>query len=77
MLKFEIFNYLFLLIKLSPHAPFEFSFMDDRFEAIYRSDLQLKKAAGGAVIFITAFVLIAAQCLKTAMANPVRSLRSE
>lgn len=32
--------------ELSPHAPFEFSFMDDRFEALYRSDLQLQKAAG-------------------------------
>ena len=153
--------------QLSPHAPFGFSFMDDRFEAIYRADLQLKKAAGiatglnllivflgifgivaftltrrnkemavrkvlgaglvdiirlffqdyaglimlanifawplayvvtdkwlsnyayritqgigpyvavGAIIFVTAFVLIAAQCLKTAMANPVTSLRAE
>jgi ABC-type lipoprotein release transport system permease subunit len=153
--------------ELSPHAPFGFSFMDERFEAIYRADLQLKKAAGiatglnllivflgifgivaftltrrnkemavrkvlgaglvdiirlffkdyaglivlaniiawplayvvtdrwlsgyayritqdigpyvavGAIIFVTAFVLIAAQCLKTAMANPVRSLRAE
>jgi putative ABC transport system permease protein len=153
--------------ELSPHAPFDFTFMDDRFEALYRADLQLKKAAGiatglnllivflgifgivaftltrrnkemavrkvlgaglvdiirlffqdyaglillanliawplayvvtdkwlsnyayritqdigpyvavGAIIFVTAFVLIAAQCLKTAMANPVRSLRAE
>jgi putative ABC transport system permease protein len=153
--------------ELSPHAPFGFSFMDDRFEALYRADLQLKKAAGiatglnllivflgifgivaftltrrnkemavrkvlgaglvdiirlffqdyaglivlanliawplayvvtdrwlssyayritqdigpyvavGAIIFVTAFVLIAAQCLKTARANPVRSLRAE
>jgi putative ABC transport system permease protein len=153
--------------ELSPHAPFEFTFMDDRFEALYRSDLQLKKAAGiatglnllivflgifgivaftltkrnkemavrkvlgadlkdiirlflqdytlpialanliawplayavtdkwlknyayritqdiipyvsvGAIIFITAFVLITVQCLKTAMANPVRNLRTE
>ncbi len=153
--------------ELSPHAPFEFSFMDDRFEALYRSDLQLKKAAGIAtglnllivflgifgivaftltrrnkemavrkvlgaglvdiirlflqdyaglillangiawplayavtnkwlenyayrinqdiisylsvavIIFITAFVLITAQCLKTATANPVRSLRAD
>ena len=153
--------------ELSPHAPFDFSFMDDRFEALYRSDLQLKKAAGiatglnllivflgifgivaftltrrnkemavrkvlgaglvdiirlffqdyaglillanliawplayvvtdkwltnyayrinqdigpyaavGTIIFVTAFVLIAAQCLKTAMANPVRSLRAD
>lgn len=153
--------------ELSPHAPFEFTFMDDRFEALYRSDLQLKKAAGiatalnllivflgifgivaftltrrnkemavrkvlgaglvdiirlfvqdyaglillanliawplayavtdkwlknyayritqdigpylsvGTIIFIMVFVLIAAQCLKTAMANPVKSLRGD
>lgn len=152
---------------LSPHAPFEFSFMDDRFEALYRSDLQLKEAAGiatglnllivflgifgivaftltkrnkemavrkvlgadlkdiirlflqdytwpivlanliawplaytvtdkwlgnyayritqdlvpyvvaGALIFMMAFVLIAAQCWRTARANPVTSLRME
>jgi putative ABC transport system permease protein len=152
---------------LLPHAPFEFSFMDDRFEALYRSDLQLKEAAGiatglnllivflgifgivaftltkrnkemavrkvlgadlkdiirlflqdyvglillanliawplayvvtdkwlgsyayritqdpvpylvaGALIFMMAFVLIAAQCWRTARANPVRSLRTD
>ena len=28
-------------------------------------------------IFITAFILIAAQCFKTANSNPVESLRSE
>jgi small-conductance mechanosensitive channel len=33
--------------------------------------------AVGAIIFVTAFVLIAAQCLKTALASPVRSLRAE
>jgi putative ABC transport system permease protein len=153
--------------ELSPHAPFEFNFMDDRFETLYRSDLQLKKAAGiatglnllivflgifgivaftltkrnkemavrkvlgadlvdiirlflqdyvglillanliawplayvvtnkwlenyayritqdivpyvsvGALIFLMAFMLIAAQCIRTATANPVKSLRSE
>jgi putative ABC transport system permease protein len=152
---------------LLPHAPFEFSFMDDRFEGLYRSDLQLKEAAGiatglnllivflgifgivaftltkrnkemavrkvlgadlkdiirlflrdyvglillanliawplayvvtdrwlgsyayritqdlvpylvaGALIFMMAFVLIAAQCWRTARANPVRSLRTD
>lgn len=153
--------------ELSPNTPFEFSFMDNRFEALYRSELQLKKAAGIATglnllivflgifgivaftlakrnkeiavrkvlgaglvdivrlfmkdyvglillsnliawplaygvtnkwlenyayritqdivpyvsvclfILMTAFVLIGAQCLKTANANPVKSLRSE
>jgi len=153
--------------ELSPTAPFEFNFMDDRFETLYRSDLQLKKAAGiatglnllivflgifgivaftltkrnkeiavrkvlgadlvdiirlflqdyvglillanliawplayvvtnkwlesyayrinqdivpylsvGGFIFLLAFVLIAAQCLRTATANPVKSLRTD
>ena len=153
--------------ELSPTAPFEFNFMDDRFATLYRSDLQLKKAAGiatglnllivflgifgivaftlakrnkemavrkvlgaglvdiirlflqdyvglivlanliawplayvvtnkwlenyayrvnqdivpyaivGALIFLMAFALIAVQCLKTATANPVKSLRAE
>jgi putative ABC transport system permease protein len=152
---------------LAPTAPFEFTFMDDRFEGLYRSDLQLKEAAGiatglnllivllgifgivaftltkrnkemavrkvlgadlkeiirlflldytwpillanciawplaytvtnkwlenyayrmrqditpyltaGAIIFVTAIVLISLQCLKTATANPVRNLRTE
>jgi putative ABC transport system permease protein len=31
----------------------------------------------GAITFVTAFVLTAAQCLKTAMANLVKSLRAE
>ncbi len=31
----------------------------------------------GAVIFFIAFGLIALQCLKTAMANPVKSLRAD
>jgi putative ABC transport system permease protein len=153
--------------ELSPTAPFEFNFMDDRFATLYRSDLQLKKAAGiatglnllivflgifgivaftltkrnkemavrkvlgadlvdiirlflqdyvgvivlanliawpmayvvtnkwldnyayrirqdivpylsvGALIFLLAFVLIATQCLRTATANPVKSLRTD
>lgn len=31
--------------KLVPDAPFEFSFMDDQFAALYQSELQLKRAA--------------------------------
>ena len=31
----------------------------------------------GVLIFLMAFVLIAAQCLKTATANPVKSLRAD
>jgi putative ABC transport system permease protein len=152
---------------LFPDAGFEYTFMDDKFQAIYQSELQLKKAADVATalnllivftgifgvvaftltkrtkeiavrkvlgadvkniisiflkeygvlilisniiawplayiitakwlenytyridqnfapylfvcffILITAFILIAAQCLKAALANPVKSLRSE
>ncbi len=29
---------------LSPNAPFEYKFMDDRFGALYQSEIQLKKA---------------------------------
>lgn len=50
---------------LLPHAPFEFSFMDDRFAALYRSDLQLKQAAGIAtglnllIVFLGIFGIVA------------------
>ncbi|MFL9483575.1 ABC transporter permease [Chitinophagaceae bacterium LWZ2-11] len=30
---------------LSPNAPFEFTFMDDRFKTLYQTELQLKKAS--------------------------------
>jgi ABC-type antimicrobial peptide transport system permease subunit len=36
--------------KLSPAAPFEFTFMDEKFQSLYRSELQLKKAADIATI---------------------------
>jgi ABC-type antimicrobial peptide transport system permease subunit len=51
--------------ELSPTAPFEFNFMDDRFETLYRSDLQLKKAAGIAtglnllIVFLGIFGIVA------------------
>ena len=50
---------------LSPTAPFEFNFMDDRFATLYRSDLQLKKAAGIAtglnllIVFLGIFGIVA------------------
>jgi putative ABC transport system permease protein len=50
---------------LLPHAPFVFSFMDDRFESLYRSDLQLKEAAGIAtglnllIVFLGIFGIVA------------------
>ena len=51
--------------KLSPTAPFEFNFMDNRFAALYRSDLQLKNAAGIAtglnllIVFLGIFGIVA------------------
>jgi putative ABC transport system permease protein len=36
--------------ELSPNAPFEYTFMDDKFAALYRSELQLKKASGLATV---------------------------
>jgi len=30
---------------MSPGTPFEYSFMDEKFQSLYRSELQLKKAA--------------------------------
>ena len=31
--------------KLSPNAPFDYSFMDEKFQSLYQSELQLRKAA--------------------------------
>jgi putative ABC transport system permease protein len=36
--------------ELSPNAPFEYTFMDEKFAALYRSELQLKKASGLATV---------------------------
>jgi putative ABC transport system permease protein len=44
--------------ELSPAAPFEFKFMDEKLESMYRSELQLKKASGiatGLMILIILF----------------------
>jgi ABC-type lipoprotein release transport system permease subunit len=35
---------------LSPNAPFEYNFMDDRFQSLYRSEVQLKKATNLATV---------------------------
>ena len=35
---------------MSPGTPFEYSFMDEKFQSLYRSELQLKKAANIATI---------------------------
>jgi putative ABC transport system permease protein len=50
---------------LSPTAPFVFSFMDDRFQSLYKSELQLKKTAGLAtalnlvIVFLGIFGVVA------------------
>jgi putative ABC transport system permease protein len=36
--------------ELSPNAPFEYTFMDEKFAALYKSELQLKKASGLATV---------------------------
>ncbi len=43
---------------LSPNAPFEYTFMDDKFAALYRSELQLKKASGLATVLNMVIVLM-------------------
>lgn len=37
-------------LELSPGTPFQYSFMDEKFQSLYRSELQLKKAANIATI---------------------------
>ncbi|AEW00339.1 hypothetical protein A4D02_23715 [Niastella koreensis] len=44
--------------KMSPNAPFDYSFMDEKFEAIYRSELQLKTAADVATVLNLIIVLL-------------------
>jgi putative ABC transport system permease protein len=44
--------------KISPTSPFEFTFMDEKLQSMYRSELQLKKASGiatGLMILIILF----------------------
>jgi putative ABC transport system permease protein len=44
--------------KMSPNAPFDYSFMDEKFEAIYKSELQLKTAADVATVLNLIIVLL-------------------
>jgi putative ABC transport system permease protein len=44
--------------RMSPNAPFDYTFMDDKFEAIYRSELQLKTAADVATVLNLIIVLL-------------------
>jgi ABC-type antimicrobial peptide transport system permease subunit len=43
---------------MSPNAPFDYTFMDDKFAAIYRSELQLKTAADVATVLNLVIVLL-------------------
>jgi putative ABC transport system permease protein len=44
--------------ELSPNAPFEYTFMDEKFASLYRSELQLKKASGLATVLNMVIVLM-------------------
>jgi ABC-type antimicrobial peptide transport system permease subunit len=44
--------------RMSPNAPFDYSFMDEKFEAIYKSELQLKTAADVATVLNLIIVLL-------------------
>jgi hypothetical protein len=43
--------------EMSPHTPFNFSFMDDKFTALYKTELQLQKAARAAT-GLTLFIVL-------------------
>ncbi len=43
---------------MSPNAPFDYTFMDDKFTAIYKSELQLKTAADVATVLNLIIVLL-------------------
>ena len=45
-------------MELSPGAPFEYTFMDDKFNSLYRAELQLKKAAGIATVLNLVIVFL-------------------
>src|ERR1700681_569668 len=44
--------------EISPMAPFEFSFMDEKLQSMYRSELQLKKASGIATGLMILIILL-------------------
>ena len=44
--------------EISPSAPFDFSFMDEKLQSMYQSELQLKKAAGIATGLMLLIVLL-------------------
>jgi putative ABC transport system permease protein len=44
--------------EVSPGAPFEYTFMDEKFQSLYASELQLKKAAGIATVLNLVIVFL-------------------
>jgi len=44
--------------ELSPTAPFEFFFMDEKLQSMYQAELQLKKAAGIATVLMLVIVML-------------------
>ncbi|PWU00396.1 MAG: hypothetical protein C5B52_08955, partial [Bacteroidetes bacterium] len=42
----------------SPNTPFEYSFMDERFQSLYKAELQLKRAANTATILTIIIVML-------------------
>jgi putative ABC transport system permease protein len=65
---------------LSPNAPFEYTFMEDKFKSLYRSELQLKKAADIAtvlnliIVFLGIFGIVTFTLLKRTREIAVRKV---
>lgn len=66
--------------ELSPNAPFEYTFMDEKFQSLYKSELQLKKAADIAtvlnlvIIFLGVFGIVTFTLLKRTKEIAVRKV---
>ena len=65
---------------MSPGTPFEYSFMDEKFQSLYRSELQLKKAANIAtilnliIVFLGIFGIVAFTLTKRTKEIAVRKV---
>ena len=65
---------------LSPNAPFEYTFMDDRFESLYQSEIKLKRAADLAtglnlfIVFMGIFGIVAFTLAKRTREIAVRKV---
>ena len=66
--------------ELSPNSPFEYVFMDDKFQGLYRSDLQLRKASNIAtalnlvIVFMGIFGVVAFTLTKRTKEIAVRKV---